>query len=646
MATDKPPAIFSLPPEILVHALAQATPRACASFSRSSSTARDSVNCAALWRALHRTAFDDPHTSTRASTTAASSSSPRPYDWAAQVKRRTQAEILIRQLVDDDKPVPLDLLVPLLETLVDLAQTRPPTPARLAAAAAADDDAERDSLNERWLKQWVRTSGIALVALHPTLSDPSKRGFSPSSTSRAVPSLGTSPPSTPAELVRAARAHQLAAHLHVLATPSPMVSAIRAYRTAAKEIVYEQSNFRRDSLYGPFMNDGSGRVDWRKLEAIAAVCGANLADAVEIGWGQADSDDDGHGDDDEGPVVPPRGWSTTRPHSAGPVRTDPAGRDWAGITHPGGWRGTYSFLHWPTFAHYNFHRHGPAPSLAHEHEAVGDPMVLRLELLPEGEWPAEIDQPDLSGEALDEEDDDDDSDWEGGSASGSGSEGESSDEDEQPYFATTGGGHVGDAGRAPPTVSVDVEVTPPTSLPDEAGDRDKEVVDASGALLASDDPPLSPEQLAALAGPATLGPLPAAPHTAASAAYPRPDLTFRPSSSSSSNPDFPPLAFHGSSLPRLGFTGTFTNAPLHSTRRPSDRSIRGTVSLTPEGAVRWQYVIKYGGSDQWAMNGVQVGGPGSSKGVLGVWTSADRADEGPCGPFWYWPHQPSDAALD
>jgi len=445
--------------------------------------------------------------------------------------------------------------------------------------------------------------------------------------------------------VRAARVAQLAAHLHVLATPSPLVHASPSIRTAAKELVYEQSNFRRDSLYGPFMNDGSGRVDWRKLEALAIVCGANLDEAVTIGWGQVDGDDDGDGDD--GPLVPPRGWSSTRPHSAGPVRTDPAGRDWAGVTHPGGWRGTYSFLHWPTFAHYNFHRHGPAPSLAHEHEAVGDPMVLRLELLPEGEWPHEIDQPDLSGEALADEDgdDDEDEDWAaGGSAGASGSEEESSDEDEdQPYFATTGGGHVGGAGRATSNAPGDAEVTPPTSLPDELGERDKELVDASTAFLEPDDPPLSPEQLAALAAPLALGPLPAAPHTAASAACPPPDLTFRPSSStlastasSSSAAAFPPLAFHGSSLPRLGFQGTFTNAPLHSAhvRRPSDRSIRGTVSLTPEGAVRWQYVIRYGGSDQWAMNGVQVGGPGSRKGVLGVWTSADRADEGPCGPFW------------
>ncbi|GAA5903550.1 hypothetical protein JCM8208_003622 [Rhodotorula glutinis] len=686
MATD--PAIFSLPPEILVHALAQAPPQACSAFSRTSSAARDSVNCTALWRALHRTSFDDAPTSTRAPTTAASSSSPAPYDWAAQVKRRTQAEILIRQLDVDYKPVPLNLLVPLLDTLVDLAQARPPVP---GSGAGGDHHAERDSLNERWLEKWVRTSGSALVALHPTLSDPSLRGFRPSDTCRDVPSLGTSPPSTPAAIVRAARARQLAAHLHVLATPSPLVRALPALRTAAKEVVYEQSNFRRDSLYGPFMNDGSGRVDWRKLEALACVCGANLAEAISLGWGTEDADDDDDAERDEGdeggPIVPPRGWASTRAHSAGPVRTDPAGRDWAGVTHPSGWRGTYSFLHWPTWHHFNRHRDGPRPpSLAHEHEAVGDPMVLRLELLPEGEWPPEIDQPDLSDEALAEEDgdDDEDEDWEGASAGSSWTDEGSSDEDEQPYFTTTGSRHAGYVGRATVAPQGDAEVTPPTSLSGEVDEREKEGVD----LLDPDDPPLSPEQLAALAAPPALGPIPAAPHTAASAAYPPLDLTFRPSSStigftsssaavtsssaaapaapsalpstaasstastsampnpsSASSSAFPPLAFHGTSLPRLGFTGTFTNAPAHP-RRASDRSIRGTVSLTPEGHVRWQYVIRYSGTDQWAMNGVQVGGPGSRYGVLGVWTSADRADEGPHGPFWYWPHHPSNADDD
>ncbi|GAA5928493.1 hypothetical protein JCM3775_000629 [Rhodotorula graminis] len=636
MATDQPPAIFKLPPEILVHALAQAPPQACSAFSRANSTARDSVDCTALWRALHRAAYDPPHTSTPGP----------PYDWAAQVKRRTRAEVLISRLIDDSKPVPLDLLLPLLDTLVDLARTRPPVPAAPAPP---------DSLNERWLEQWVRTAGAALVALHPTLSDPSIRGFRPLASVLAVPSLGTSPPSSPAALVYAARVRQLAAHLHVLATPAPIVRAIPALRTAAKEIVYEQSNFRRDSLYGPFMNDGSGRVDWRKVEALASVCGANLAEAISLGWGTEDDDDGGGGgggeqdDGDEGgPIVPPSGWPSTRAHSAGPVRTDPAGRDWAGVTHPAGWRGTYAFLHWPTWHHFNRHRDGPPPSLAHEHEAVGDPMVLRLELLPDGEWPPEIDQPDLSAEGLAEEDgdDDDDEDWGQGGSEGSSTEG-SSDDDEQPYFATTGGEPVAvdDAGRV---ASVGLEVTPPTSLPDEGDERDKGRLDASATTLDPDDPPLSPEQLAALAAPRALGPLPAAPHTAASAAYPPPDLTFRPSSSPpSSSTAFPPLAFHGTSLPRLGFAGTFTNAPPSAaTRRPSDRSIRGTVSLTPEGHVRWQYVIRYSGVDQWAMNGVQVGGPGSRYGVLGVWTSADRADEGPCGPFWYWPHRPNTDSLD
>ncbi|TNY22817.1 hypothetical protein DMC30DRAFT_444876 [Rhodotorula diobovata] len=677
MASDRSPAILSLPPELLVHALAQATPQACAAFASTNSLAHDSVNCTALWRALHRKSYDDPHFGDAASTPP----DPPTYDWATQVQRRTRAQTLLDAFAEHARPFQPEDLVPTLETLVDLARTRPPVPPSLASADAVSED-ESDSLNERWLERWLTpssSSGEPLLALHPTFSRsslPTLRSSSRPHPSSSSSSSSSSGPRSPAGLIRAARIAQLAAHLHVLATPCPLALASPSIRTAARETVYEMSNFGRESLFGPFMNDGSGRVDWRKVEALAIVCGTNLDEAMSIVWGGAlDDDDDGadgadgaDGDEAE-TVVPPRGWRTTRAHSAGPVRADPAGRDWAGVTHPAGWRGTYSFLHYPVFHHFNRHRHphphAPQPTLAHEHEAVGDCMVLRLELLPEGEWPPEIDQPDLSLEALGREDGEDDEEGDGDWVGGEGESGASSsedgedDEDEMRYFAMTCGGAGAGAAAEANDLSAG-EVTPPTSPPDDEGDddasRSKEDVVAEGHDGA---PALSPAALAALAGPHGLGPLPAAPHTAASAAYPAPSLTFRPSSPApapapppaatpASSTQYPPLAFRGTSLPRLSFRGSFTNAgpPAPRLSSPSDRSIRGTVSVTPEGHTRWQYVIRYGGGDQWAMNGVQLGGPGSAAGVVGVWSSAERAEEGPCGPFWYWPHRSSIAKLD
>lgn len=147
------------------------------------------------------------------------------------------------------------------------------------------------------------------------------------------------------------------------------------------------------------------------------------------------------------------------------------------------------------------------------------------------------------------------------------------------------------------------------------------------------------------------------------------------------DPSRPPLSFVGTSEPlhfqgkrpraerMIEFTdllstlllaGSFSNA----TRGMASRSIRGTVRMSAEGAVVWRMVIRYGGSDQWLMSGVQVGGPRSKYGMVGEllrptsvsrtptadrsrragnWSTADHDDAGPVGPFHYFPHQPASA---
>lgn len=95
----------------------------------------------------------------------------------------------------------------------------------------------------------------------------------------------------------------------------------------------------------------------------------------------------------------------------------------------------------------------------------------------------------------------------------------------------------------------------------------------------------------------------------------------------------PPLSFIGTS----DFLGTFANSQPQI-QNQTHRSIRGTVSMTPDNEVHWQYMIRYSGRDQWLMNGIQIGGPKSRYGVVGVWSTADHDPAGPCGPFWYFPH--------
>ncbi|BGP26867.1 F-box domain, Skp2-like domain protein [Rhodotorula toruloides] len=656
MGQHRPP-IFTLPPEILVHALSLGDPKAAAAFSQTCQHAHALCESSTLWRSLHNSLFDSPAPTPHAE---ASSPSTAAYDFADATKKRTRAETLLDRLCEKGEPVPPAELATLLKTLVDAAHARPPVPAYLAVRAEKNDGDDvvssqpSDSLNERWLQRVLSASGSwtaagpgePILAIHPSFSRDS-------SSARNLRSSSGSKEKTSVTL-ESLLISQLASHLHVLATPSPLAYASPSIRGSAKEIVYERVNYLRSSFFGPFTGDGSGRVDWRKVEAIAIVMGANLEDAQALGWGTDPFDGDDEEVESEDETVVPRGWRATRCLSAGSgqpnlcsTRKDsnaqvngarrrstssrfgkpkPAAdpRDWAGVTtHE--FRGTYAFLHYPTYHRWNYHRSSFWPrSLTDEHEAVGDCMSLLFELLPVGEWPDEIDVADLSADAAADvmDDDADDEDWLGEG------EGSTSGEDDDGTSEGSGNIYFTETGRA--SAESSQRRTPPTSPPED------EAEDNGGPTT---PPLLSASQLSTLYSspyPAytdrALPPLPLSPLTRPT----RLTNTFRPSTTAPSQPSSRPrLAFTGSSEP-LAFHGTFTNAghgPL------SDRSVRGTVEWIEEDkCARWNMVIRYGGEDRWSMNGVQPGGPKSKMGILGIWSCADRSEEGPNGPFWYWPH--------
>lgn len=427
-------------------------------------------------------------------------------------------------------PPPSDL-VPLLETLVHLATSRP--------------DADVPSLNESLLEKYFSPSSSQILALHPHFS-----ARQPRLRSHKTPGIALS---------------ELVSRLHVLSTPSLDAVSSHNVRTAAREIVYERLNFTRSSCYGPLKSDGSRQIDYRKVEALSVVMMANLDEAKSMGWGQEDVEDD---------TNIPSGWSSTRTGSAKGDDVDP--RDWAGITSHE-WRGTYSFLHYPVYHHYNSHRTSSyIPSLAEESEAVGDCMSLKLELLPEG---VEVSPPmeafrrtgtilrpnearGGTGNEIDSDDESDDPNFDENAALDEEDTSDSSDDEDDEDAGNT---HYVTyrAGRAQPQQAG----TPPTSPPDEA---------EAGV------PP----------GPAS-GILPS-PSNSTANPFPNPSAT---------TASFPKLSFHGSSMPLqlrpLAFTGTFLNTQSHFNIR--DRSIRGTVEMNEAGEVIWNYIIRYGGQDHWAM---------------------------------------------
>ncbi|GAA5929508.1 uncharacterized protein JCM15063_004169 [Sporobolomyces koalae] len=547
MSSHAPSRLLQLPPEVLLRALAWSSPQDCARFSRVSKAAQSVCSTWTLYRDLLEVLCDPPPTR----------SSDHPYQLLC--RRHVQATTACEALLTGTTP--LDPLT-VLETLVHLAETRP--------------EAGIESLNEAFLLRYFETS------------------------SPNIHRLVQKPHHLRSQKEADVRVAELLAHLQCLSTPGHNLEP--AARTAAREIAYERLNFTNTATYGPLRSDGSGRVDYRKASAIQTVMSANLDEARTMGWGVEGETQD---------TVVPGGWSSTRTGSAvSRSNASPADpRDWAGVsTHE--WRGTYAFLHFPVWHHFNMHRSSTyVPSLAEENEALGDCMSLQLELLPEGAEvsppmeafdPRRLSRPTLWGRGRmpgneDVSDDSEDEDFLGEdepSEDSSGSPADSSDDGMATLFVTS-------RSRQPRDPS-------PNTSPAAGEDTDKEEF----------SPPI--------------GPLPPASESV-------------PGTARTSLP--PKLAFQGSSMPlelrTLSFSGTFLNSQNHFNMR--DRSIRGTVEMNAQGEIIWKYVIRYAGRDQWAMTGVQIGGPKSEYGVVGTWTCADRdEEEGPNGPFWYWPHMSAD----
>lgn len=177
----------------------------------------------------------------------------------------------------------------------------------------------------------------------------------------------------------------------------------------------------------------SDEPDWKKLEALGIVMSAGLAEAMTYGWGED--------------CVLPRGWSATRPGPRSDQAKNP--RDWAGVEETE-FRGTYQFLDFNSYLHYNHHRRrGTKPDLENEDEATGDCMKLTLKLLPPGQLPTPPDA--RPGTMLDNDDSDD------------------SDDDDDDTFTDSSDSAPSSAASSSSN-DVSDEPSPPTSIPSNAED--------------------------------------------------------------------------------------------------------------------------------------------------------------------------------
>ncbi|KAI1119408.1 hypothetical protein F5Y14DRAFT_395180 [Nemania sp. NC0429] len=187
--------------------------------------------------------------------------------------------------------------------------------------------------------------------------------------------------------------HQKSAHLHclygvprLLAYPSALPqSRQNLMHPFACSKVYDLRQYTVGSKWGPFMNDGSMRVDWEKVEAVMIVLGANMRHLNDSFTGMCKSFCS----------VP---FAGTWPHSWQPRHLSPSlaarragerereGEEpWEQLDDPYGingfWVRVVCFLDYSDFFAYNFSVEQPPPHIPRPSINVGQatrPIVMRM----------------------------------------------------------------------------------------------------------------------------------------------------------------------------------------------------------------------------------------------------------------------------
>lgn len=279
-----PAMLTILPPEIIEQILQLLDPLDVAMFSQA---CKDFYNLVYhnrdrhLWRALYLAQpFDDPRLSL---TPRLHRILPEDIDW----KGSLQAIIRARTVLTDPSKCRPGERKDILRTLIQLLR---------GAAPAQSFEGRNLSENLVWLVAMLR-DGVFLNEVVPCGSTPDLEEV------------------------------QMRAYLltHLGLTPS---DATNGNKAAALAFVYDMRNYRYDSSFGPFMSDGSGRINWVHVHAIHRTIAMHLVDLRE-------------GEPFVFPLIP-----ISMPYCQGVIPPgldlDDKGCDWAGIE--GLWHCTFCFI--------------------------------------------------------------------------------------------------------------------------------------------------------------------------------------------------------------------------------------------------------------------------------------------------------------
>ncbi|KAK5946384.1 hypothetical protein PMZ80_000527 [Knufia obscura] len=369
--------VLSLPPEILSQILTRLTYPDLLAFSSTCREARSftSPNNQLLWQATFLHKFDDPRdrwNSLNKTARAQHQQRELNWDWHRELRKRVVALKYATAgdlAIDEGDTETHDNVVEALLDIIDTAKACP-TPEELQAGKKPEVDDRDISLNLGLLpiNYHFTPEFDGLIRGLPASAVRRNLGYGYGIDSTLAPSMPGGWESTPGRpMTRSLAAREMdkvvrseaACRLHVLCGLTEWEERDDKAIGRARRITYDWDGADESNEFGPFKRDGSGEVDWRRLEAVCTVVTRQFALAVR------------------GRMTLPQGFCFSLPYRTLVDPTVP--EDWAGVQ--GNWCGTYVFLHFEDLVEFNaFQNAANRPTLENGPEACGGLMKLELKL--------------------------------------------------------------------------------------------------------------------------------------------------------------------------------------------------------------------------------------------------------------------------
>lgn len=330
--------ILGLPTEILTYILYRLSYQDLLSFSATcrETTAFASPRNQLLWQAIFLQKFDDPRDRWNTLTETARSAvkdREETWDWFSELQRRVSALRYVKAgalPIDEGDTEKSEEIISVLLDIIDTTKSCPTAEEVQKGMKVREDD--------RYLS---RNVGLLPINYHFTPEfDGLVRGL-PASTVRrnanngyyggdilaatSMPGSWDSTPGRPTTRLQAALAldkivrSENASRLHVLCGLTSFEEQDERSVGRARRIVYDWSLTDESTEWGPYKSDGSGEVDWRRLEAVCTVAARQFGLAVK------------------GRMTVPQSFCFSIPHRTLSDPTVP--EDWARVQ--GIWCGTY-----------------------------------------------------------------------------------------------------------------------------------------------------------------------------------------------------------------------------------------------------------------------------------------------------------------